>query len=114
MLYKTNNPETIRCLVGEDITKEFIAFCKVPAITLENVLADDISDEDITILNIAEKHATVMNLSQVDEENVEKVREFITKFWKEFTSLFDQLWSGNNENRLEMIAVMKLENYKNY
>ena len=38
MLYKTNKPEMLRALIGEEITKEFVAFCNQKVITLEDVI----------------------------------------------------------------------------
>ena len=35
MLYKTNKPEALRGLIGEEVTKEFIAFCNNPVIPTE-------------------------------------------------------------------------------
>jgi len=92
MLYATNKPEMIRSLVGEDITREFCHFCNQKVITLEDVLNDNYTDADLNI-NIAEKYATVMSLSQVDEDNYYKVKEFVEKLGNEFSSLFEKLYN---------------------
>jgi len=107
MLYATNKPEMIRSLVGEDITREFCHFCNQRVITLEDVINDNYTDDDLNI-NIAEKYATVMSLSQVEEDNYYKVKEFVEKLGNEFVSLFDTLWIGNNEKRLlELLVEIK-------
>jgi len=109
MLYATNKPEMIRSLVGEDITREFCHFCNQRVITLEDVINDNYTDNDLNI-NMAEKYATVMSLSQVDEDNYYKVKDFIEKLGNEFVSLFDTLWIGNNDERLELVAETKIKN----
>ena len=109
MLYKTGNPEMLRALVGEDITKEFVQFCNERVLTLEDVINENYSNTDIEELNTAERYATVMCLSQVDEENLEKVRDFVTYFGNEFTSIFDSLWTRGEEDRLERLAEIRLE-----
>lgn len=114
MLYSTNNPEMLRALVGEDITKEFVKFCNQPVITLKDVISGNYTKEEIESLNTSERYATVMNLSQVDEENIIIVRDFVKNFGAEFISLFDCLWT-HNEARLEIIAEVKMsEGEKKY
>ena len=109
MLYATGNPEMLRSLVGEDITREFVAFCNQKVITLEDVLNDNYTDNDIYGLNIAKKYATVIGLTQVDEDNLVKVRSFIlSELGEEFCSLFDLQWCHGDEGRLELIAEAKL------
>ena len=109
MLYKTNKPEMLRALIGEEITKEFVAFCNQKVITLEDVIKGNYNETDLK-LNTAERYATTMGLTQVDEENVEKVREFVKILGEEFTSLFDILWSKNDDSRLELIAELETKN----
>ena len=108
MLYATNNPEMIRSLVGEDITREFIEFCQQKVITLNDVINENYTDRDIQVLNTAERYATVRGLSQVDEKNMETIRKFIMKLGTEFVALFDSMWIQDDDNRLEMIAELKL------
>ena len=50
-----------------------------------------------------------MCLSQVDEENIEKVRNFVTYFGNEFVAIFDALWAHGKEDRLERLAEIRLE-----
>ncbi len=110
MLYATGKPEMLRALVGENITREFVQFCNQEVITLEDVLTGNYSDLDIQDLNTAERYATVMGLSQVDNDNLEKVRNFVIKLGAEFCSLFDSLWARSDESRLERIAEVRLSN----
>ena len=109
MLYKTEKPEMLRALVGEEITKEFVEFCSQRMITLEDVINENYKDIDIEELNIAEKHATIMCLLQVEKDNIEKVREFVKKLGSEYEAVFDKMWTHGDENRLEIIAEQKLK-----
>ena len=108
MLYATGSPEMLRALVGEDITREFVQFCNQQVITLDDVINGTYTDKDIQALNTAERYATTMGLSQVDEDNLEKVRGFVTGLGAEFGAIFDALWTHGDEERLERIAEAKL------
>ena len=108
MLYKTGNPEMLRALVGEDITREFVEFCNQPTITLADVINDNYTEKDVKALNTAGKYATTMGLTQVDDDNLEKVRGFAEDLGPEFRAIFDSLWTHDDENRLEIMAEAKL------
>ena len=109
MLYATGSPEMLRALVGEDITREFVEFCNQQVITLDDVINGIYSETDIQSLNTASRYATTMGLSQVDEENMEKIRDFVTKLGAEFGAIFDSLWTHGDESRLELIAEARLD-----
>ena len=108
MLYKTGNPEMLRALVGEDITREFVEFCNQPTITLADVINDNYTEKDVKALNTAGKYATTMGLTQVDDDNLEKVRGFVTRLGAEFVAIFDALWTHGDESKLERLAEAKL------
>ncbi len=107
MLYATKNPEMLRALVGEEITKEFVAFCKQQVITLEDVINRNYTKESLEQLNVAEKSATIIGLSAVGIEHLEEVRDFAYFLGKEFGATFDTLWTHGEEERLEIIAELK-------
>ena len=109
MLYETGQPEMLRALVGEDITREFVQFCNQKVITLEDVINGNCTEEDIKTLNTAERYATTMGLSQVDEDNLEIVRNFVKELGEEFKAVFEALWIHGDERRLEIIAEAKLK-----
>ena len=44
-----------------------------------------------------------------DEENIEKIRTFISKLDNELLATFDLLWTNGNEERLEKIQELKSE-----
>ena len=106
VLYATGNPKMLRSLVGEEITREFVAFCNEEVITLEDVINGNYTNEEIDELNTAEKYATTMGLVVVDEDNVEVVRNFAQKLGGEYRAIFDTLWTHNDESRLEKIAIL--------
>lgn len=108
MLYATGSPEMLRALVGEDITREFVQFCNQQVITLDDVINGNYTDRDIQALNTAERYATTMGLSQVDDANLEKVRGFVTGLGAEFGAIFDALWTHGDESKLERLAEAKL------
>ena len=108
MLYATGSPEMLRALVGEDITREFVQFCNQQVITLDDVINGNYTDRDIQALNTAERYATTMGLSQVDDANLEKVRGFVTGLGGEFGAIFDALWTHGDESKLERLAEAKL------
>ena len=108
MLYATGSPEMLRALVGEDITREFVEFCNQQVITLDDVINGNYTDRDIQALNTAERYATAMGLTQVDDDNLEKVRGFVTGLGAEFGAIFDALWTHSDESRFERLAEAKL------
>ena len=108
MLYATGQPEMLRALVGEDITREFVSFCNQRVITLNDVISGSVTERDIQALNTAERYATTMGLSQADDTNLEKVRGFVIGMGAEFGAIFDALWTHGDESRLERIAEAKL------
>ena len=108
MLYATGSPEMLRALVGEDITREFVEFCNQQVITLDDVLNGNYTQRDIQALNTAERYATAMGLTQVDDDNLEKVRGFVTGLGAEFGAIFDALWTHGDESKLERLAEAKL------
>lgn len=109
MLYATGQPEMLRALVGEDITREFVRFCNQRVITLDDVLKGNYTERDLQ-MNTSEIYATAMGLSQVDEANFEKVREFVLKLGGEPCAIFDSLWTHGDESRMEIVAEARLAN----
>ena len=107
ILYKTNNPMMLRSLVGEEITRDFIDFCKEKVITLEDVINGNYTDDDL-IMDTSKKYNTAVHLSSVNFEQVEIVREFVKKLGSETCALFDTLWSKGIDERLEKIQEIKL------
>ncbi|MDO4815747.1 MAG: hypothetical protein Q4A83_03975 [Bacillota bacterium] len=105
ILYATGKPEMIRSLVGEAITADFCEFCKRRIITCADVLGGleaeslDFSKDELI--------SSAICLSQVDVENLEKVRAFVKALGEEYCLLFDSVWAHNDYSRLEIIAALK-------
>ena len=108
ILYKTGKPEMIRALVGNEITKEFCHFCKTKTITLNDIINGNITEEMLN-MDIAEKYITVGSLTNIDIKYYEVVKCFIEKLGQEYLSLFNLLWSQNNEEKLEMVLEYEME-----
>lgn len=108
ILEKTNQPEMIRALVGEEITSDFVEFCNQEVITLEDVLNDNYTDYDLE-MNLGQKAATVVGLSRVGVENLEKVRNFTMMLGPSYCAQFENLWAHGDENRLEQIALLQMK-----
>lgn len=49
-----------------------------------------------------------MVLTQVDDDNLEKVRGFVSRLGAEFGAIFDALWIHGDESKLERLAEAKL------
>ena len=103
MLYGTNNPNTLRAIIGKELTMEFIKFCTLATITVEDVLEGNYTEEDILEMDLEEKLSTVAGLTRVGIEDFEKVREFVKKLGPEICSQFELLWAGGDEERLKKL-----------
>ena len=108
MLYASNNPNTLKAIIGEELTIDFVSYCKMPTITVEDVIAGNYTDEDINI-DVGRKLATIAGLVKVDEENMPKVREFVSKLGPEMCRKFEVQWTRGDEERLEQIQELRLK-----
>lgn len=106
VLYTTNNPEMIRSLVGEEVTRDFISFCTSKVITIEDVLSGNYKDVDLE-MSVSEKYNTVVGLSSVEIENFEIIREFTKKLGSEMVTLLDTLWANSIE-KLEILQEITI------
>ena len=61
-------------------------------------------------MNTSEIYATAMGLSQVDEANFAKVRDFVLKLGGEPCAIFDSLWTHGDEKRMEIVAEARITN----
>ena len=109
MLYATNNPSTLRAIVGEDLTKDFIYFCQLPTITIEDVLKGNYTEEELEKMDLGRKLATVSGLVAVESKDMPKVREFTKKLGAEICKKFEIQWTHGDEERLEQLQeiIMK-------
>lgn len=103
-LYQCNNPNVLRAFIGESLTQDFIKFCKMNLISVDYVLNDRCNIDEVPFDPSLRWYTTIC-LSTVDDDNVDKVRDFVSKLGKEFLAVFDYEWSKDNEQR-----IMKLYN----
>lgn len=111
VLYKTNNPEMLRSLIGDSLTKDFVMFTKRKVITVEDVINGDYTEEDLE-MSVAEKYNTAVGLSSVSIEHIGVVRDFVKRLGPEICATFDTLWVHGDNGRLEKIAELKLQDMK--
>ena len=105
ILNKTGKADMLRALIGPELTYDFKNFITQKVITLEDVLNDNYKDID---MDISSKYACIANLTRVDEKNVKKVREFVSQLGPEFLSTFDSMWIMGSDERLEIIAALRM------
>ena len=109
MLYASNNPSTLKAIVGEDLTKDFIAFCQIPTISIEDVLKGNYTEDEIEKMDIGMKLATISGLVAVDTENMPKIREFAKKLGPEMCKKFEIQWTHGDEDRLEQLQEIIIQ-----
>ena len=107
ILYKTKQPEMLRALIGDALTKDFVEFTKQQVITVEDVIQHNYSEEDLE-MNVSQKFATAVGLSSVDEKHFEVVREFMEQIGAEARAAFESMWAHGDEKRLERIAELQV------
>ena len=109
MLYASNNPSTLRAIVGEDLTRDFIYFCQLPTITIEDVLEGNYTEEEIKEMDLGGKLATVSGLVAAESKDMPKIREFTKKLGAELCKKFEVQWTHGDEERLEQLQeiIMK-------
>ena len=109
MLYASNNPSTLKAIVGEDLTRDFIAFCQIPTISIEDVLKGNYTEDEIEKMDIGMKLATISGLVAVDTENMPKIREFAKKLGPEMCKKFEIQWTHGDEDRLEQLQNLIMQ-----
>ena len=113
-----DNDNTIACelienKVGKEIAITFMNFAKNPPLMLEDILEDNYDKEDIPS-TLDGKYALNVSLRKATNEQVKKVREFISKeLGSELLAKFDIDWVGNNVDRALIIdSLQKQEKQK--
>ena len=109
MLYATNNPNMLKAVIGEPLTRDFVFFCKIPVISIQDVLEGNYTQEDIDKMDLGRKHATVSGLVGVDNENMPIIREFVKKLGAEMCRKFEVQWAHGDEERLEQLQELMME-----
>ncbi len=112
MLKKNGNPKALRAFIGEDLATEFVAFCSQKVITLEQVLNDRYTEQDLK-LDTSQQYATVVGLSAVKEKDFIKVRKFVQNMNPELCKVFDGMWAHGDKERLDIIQEARMEMQNN-
>ena len=107
LLYKTKQPEMLRALIGEDLTRDFIEFTKRQVISVEDVINHNYSNRDLE-MDVSQKFATAVGLSSVDDDHFEVVRDFMKKVGAEARAAFESMWTHGDERRLERLAEVQM------
>ena len=107
LLYKTKQPEMLRALIGEDLTKDFTAFASRQVISVEDVINHNYSEKDLE-MDVSQKFATAVGLSSVDDEHFEVVRDFMKQVGAEPRAAFESMWTHGDERRLERLAEVQM------
>ena len=107
LLYKTKQPEMLRALIGDDLTRDFTAFARQQVISVEDVINHNYSSRDLE-MDVSQKFATAVGLSSVDDEHFEVVRDFMKQVGAEPRAAFESMWSHGDERRLEHLAEVQM------
>ena len=107
LLYKTKQPEMLRALIGEDLTRDFTAFASRKVISVEDVINHNYSNRDLE-MDVSQKFATAVGLSSVDDEHFEIVRDFMKQIGAEPRAAFESMWTHGDERRLERLAELQM------
>ncbi len=107
VLYKTKKPEMLRALIGEELTRDFVAFTKLQVISIEDVIHHNYSEWDFE-MDVSQKFATAVGLSSVDDEHFEIVRDFMKRVGAEPRAAFESMWVHGDESRLERLLEIQM------
>lgn len=107
ILYKTKQPEMLRALIGDDLTRDFTAFARQQVISVEDVVNHNYSSRDLE-MDVSQKFATAVGLSSVDDEHFEVVRDFMKQVGAEPRAAFESMWTHGDERRLERLAEVQM------
>ena len=108
LLYKCKNPKALTATIGKKLTEEFINFCKLPVITLEQVINGDY-DKDMDRLQIDEGYATLIGLAACNDKDIEVVRKFIKKYViPDQYQNFVMMWTRGDQNRIDKIKELDM------
>ncbi|MGM9877135.1 MAG: hypothetical protein ACI33S_00660 [Bacilli bacterium] len=109
ILYRTNNINLLRGILGNNLIDILQAkYNNKFYISLHDVINRNYNISDIE--KIENKYIEVSYLSQVDESNIEVVRNFVVQMSFELLEYFDLLWSRNNENRKAILDELNRTN----
>ena len=104
LLSSSNNPYSIRVAVGDNITQDFVKFCKSIQLTVEDIMDGCYNEQEYVNKSLSDKLAIISGLTYANEEQVPYVRDFISQmFGDEFVRKYDLLWIRNDPDRANFI-----------
>lgn len=109
VLYSTKNPRALLPAIGEDLTEDFVDFVQSIHVSVEDVLKGNFDKRDFLEMNISQKYSSLLGLISAKEEELPKVRGFISDtLGKELLASYDSIWVRNDPERAQIIAETKL------
>lgn len=114
ILYDNNNClsfSLIKNKVGDEIATSLVEFAKNPPLTIEDIIEENYTQEDIPETFDA-KYSLTVSLRNVNDENLFVVRNFIgSKLGKELLDTFDNLWvDGDGERAIFLNEIKNITN----
>lgn len=108
LLYDCKNPKALTATIGKKLTEEFIQFCKIPVITLDQVIKGEYN-EKMPRLQIDEGYATLIGLAACNDKDIEVVREFVKKYViPDQYQNFVMMWTRGDQNRIDKIKELDM------
>ena len=93
--------------IGDNYADMLIAYASKNFITIEDIMEDNYDAEDIPT-SIDEQYALVLSLRRANEQEVEKIRHFISKYLSgEMVAKFDFIWVNKDPERAMIIGELK-------
>ena len=74
---------------------------------LDEVLDDEADPSLINSMSEKELCATVINFTMVDESELKKVRDFVSRYIPGYLNKFDEIWCGEDNSRIECLNKIK-------
>ena len=110
LLKNTGNLNAVRHILGDELTNILISLANQNVISLDDILNRNYFDS-VFEMSSEEKSLLIPFLAQVDEKNIEVVRNFIIRLDdKSLIDIFDYLWSSNSKERKEIISNLNMTN----
>ncbi len=100
-------PKMIEDKIGKELTASLIRYAQIKLITVEDIINNSYKKSEIP-KNASDKYVLTCSLRRADENQVEKVREFVETFLgAENRAIFDDLWVGDDDERALLIGEIE-------
>jgi len=113
VLKYTNNPKALQPAIGDELTADFVHFTESMYATIDGIVNGEYDKDDFKDLSISDMLSTSAGLVGVEEDNLAKVRDFISeKFGQEILASFDGMWIRNDVNRALIVDELRRQDVK--